>query len=418
MKRTRILPAVLIIIASLIVMPVSAVAGIQIVSVSAEGEGSTVVQATALALSSAVAQVNGALLESSQLTTDLMRTLDTETGSSVTAESTMASAVSQQTKGLVREYRVLSKTRNGPVWVVNIEADIAKYERSVQTNRLRMSVLPFRVKDGAQPDAAERFAAELNAHLTQSRKFAMLDRQFEDERQIEMGINSSAEAPIEEMAKLGHRLGTDYMIVGEVQEGGVSVRSMELAGRKLSSQTARFTVSYQVIDAPTGQVKFADSWSHSAEGQSVMGLASQAAEIISREIVEAIAPMAVESVADDIIYLGQGGKAVKVGQQYRLLKLGEVITDRYTGERLGQQELDVGLVEIIDVQSKLAKARILESNLDVASSFPSTSFVVRLAKASSRQTSAVPNHSSPTKSPPKKSASSVQTLKAISEDDW
>jgi TolB-like protein len=327
----------------------------------------------------------------------------------------MAAVVSQQTKGLIREYRVVSTAQDGPVWTVQLEATIARYTKSPQSNRLRITVLPFRVKNAAQKEAAERFASELNANLTQSRKFAMLDRQFEAERQEEMAINASADTSIEEMAKLGNRLGTDYMIVGVIEDGGVTTQSTQLAGRMLSSSTARLSVSYRVIDAPTGQVKFADSWSRSGEGQSVAALAAKAAETISREIVEAIAPLAVESVDGNTVYLGQGGKSIKSGQRYRLMKMGEPIVDRYTGESLGRQETEVGVIEITDVQTKLAKARIIESRVDIAAEFRSASFVVRPIAQPAQKRPSTGTAKNAGASQPK---SGLQKLKSTTEGDW
>ncbi len=406
------------VLAALLVLPyfcTASGAGLEYVNVKAEGEGSTTAQATASALSSAVAQVNGASLQSSQVSAELLETVDSEAGNTAKAQNTMAAVVSQQTKGLIREYRVVSTAQEGPVWTVHVEATIARYTKSPQSNRLRITVLPFRVKTPAQKEAAERFASELNANLTQSRKFAMLDRQFEAERQEEMAINASADTSIEEMAKLGNRLGTDYMIVGVIEDGGVTTQSTQLAGRTLSSSTARLSVSYRVIDAPTGQVKFADTWSRSGEGQSVAALAAQAAETISREIVEAIAPLAVESVDGNTLYLGQGGKSIKSGQRYRLMKMGEPIVDRYTGESLGRQETEVGVIEITDVQTKLAKARIIESRVDIAAEFRSASFVVRpIAQPAPKRPSTAAAKGAAASQP----KSGLQKLKSNSEGDW
>lgn len=388
-------------------------AGIEYVTVQAQGQGQTQAHATGMALSAAVAQVNGAQVAASLASAELTAALDTPEGSSFTSASASAEAISQTTRGLVREYQVLSKSQVDGLWQVEVRASIPRYARSPQADRLRMSVLPFRIDNRSQAVARDRFVDALNSHLTQTRRFAMLDRQYEYERQLEMGIAASDDAPIEEMARLGNRLGTDYMVVGTLEKAHTTTRSTQLAGRTLSVSTAHFSLNYRIVDAATGQVKFADSWSASKESGSVEALASQAAEAISRDIVDAIAPILVERVSGDTLFLGQGGKAVKVGQRYRLIQYGEQITDSYSGESLGREENPVGLIEITEVQSKLAKARVLESSIDLAQDFAPARFVVRLDS----QPKPTPRTAAPVQAP-QKPAQRAPTIKQKVEEDW
>lgn len=396
-------------IIALFIVPLAlASSGLNQVTVNAEGSGSSVSSATASALSSAVAQVNGADLTSSTLTSELTATFDTENSSQFASTSAAAEAIAMQTKGLVQRYNIISKTEDSGVWTVNVEATITKYTRSAQADRLRMSVLPFRTQNSSQAKVSERLVAELTAQLTSSRKFAMLDRNFEQERQSEMGILSSVDTPMEEMAKLGNRLGTDYIIVGVIDNAGINTQTTQLAGRTLSSKTSSLSVSYRIIDAPTGQIKLADSWSGSQSGGALDSLALKAANVISQQIVEAIAPIKVESLLGDQLFIGQGGKAIKVGQKYRLLLVGEAIIDSYTQESLGRQEADVGVIQITEVQSKLAKAKILSSSINIAEHFPTSTFIVRLQAEAAKPAAAAPS----------KKSTPVPALKKKVESDW
>jgi len=394
--------------------PALAAGGLEYVTVQAEGTGMTVGNATASALAAAVTQVNGAALASSTISAEVRAAIDTDTASSFAAASASAEVVAQQTKGVVRDYRVLAKSQDGPLWVVSVEARIARYAKSAQADRLRLSIIPFRTTRDGQSPIRDRFVNELAGALTQSRKFAILDRQFETERQAEMAINSSADAPVEELAKLGNRLGTDYMIVGVIEDASVATRSVELAGRVLKSHTGRFSVSYRVIDAPTGQVKFSDSWSRSAEGAAMDVLATQAAEAIGRQIVDAIFPVMVESVSGDILFLGQGGKSIRVGQRYRLLRLGREVADSHTGESLGREEVEVGMIEIVDVQSKMAKGKVVKATEDVARNFEPGAYLVRLH---SQEKAAAATAGTKT-APEKKAARSAASIQKQSEGDW
>ncbi|MGY3170854.1 curli biogenesis system outer membrane secretion channel CsgG [Pseudomonas sp. TE12234] len=407
--KSRVLVALTGIIAMLAVPLALAAGSLERVTVQTEGSGSSFGTATASALSSAVAQVNGAELASSTLSTELTQTLDTNAGSDFAAASATVEAIAQRTKGLVQSYRILSKAENAGIWTVSVEATISKYARSEQADRLRMTVLPFRSQGADHGNISDRFVMDLTTNLTSSRKFAMLDRAFEGERQSEMGVLSSEGTSMEEMAKLGNRLGTDYMIVGVIDDASIHTQSTELAGRTLTAKSATLSISYRVIDAPTGQIKMADSWTGAMPGGSVDGLAAKAAEAISRQIVDSIAPIKVESVLGDQLFLGQGGTSIKVGQRYRLLLAGDVIVDSYTKESLGRQEIEVGLIEIIDVQSKIAKAKVLKSNVNIAEKFPTSTFIVRLQSEAAKPVSAGASS--------KKSAP-VTALKQKVESDW
>ncbi len=401
--KSKILAAITGIVA-MVALPL-ALASIDQVTVQAEGSGSSLNTATASALSSAVAQVNGAALASMALTAEMTATLDTGASSQFASSSASVEAIALQTNGLVQSYRVVSKAENSGIWIVLVEATIAKYARSAQADRLRMTVLPFRTRGAIQGTVSERIVSDLTAHLTSSRKFAMLDRAFEQERQAEMALISSGDASTEELAKLGNHLGTDYMIVGVIEDAGTRTRTVELAGRTLTSKTTSLSISYRVVDAPTGQIKMADSWSGSTPGGSMAGLAAKAADAISRQIMDAIAPIRVESVLGSELFLGQGGKSIKIGQKYRLLLTGEAVVDSYTQESLGRQEVEVGVVEITEVQSKMAKAKILKSSVNIAEKFPSSTFIVRLQPDAAKPAAA-------------KKARPVASLKKKSENDW
>lgn len=382
-------------------------AGIDYVTVETQGSGDTESHAIASALSAAIAQVNGATMESEKVLAEAMVTVDTESESHALSASSTVEAVAQRTKGTVRDYRIISSSEESGLWTVRVESRIAKFERSGQSDRLRVSVLPFRVQRDELWGSAEQFARDLAAQLTQTRRFAVLDRDFEDERQSEMAINVSDDSPVEEMARLGNRLGTDLMVVGIVEDASTATRTTELAGRTLHTSTSRFAVNYRVIDAATGQLKFSDSWKNTREGSALSNLVEAAAESITRQIVDGIFPIAVESVSGDILFLGQGGGAIRRGQYYQLIQLGDPIYDRYTGESLGREEHDVGLIEIIDVQSKISKARIVKADLDVSEAFKTSSFVVRLVKDQPR---------SSTRSEPVKVQKPAKTEREIKED--
>ena len=135
-------------------------------------------------------------------------------------------------------------------------------------------------------------------------------------------------------------------------------------------------VSIRIIDVATSQIKFAYTIaevSHDDYG----GLAKDVGFLSGQVISNAIFPARVVAVADDIITINQGGKTLKIGETYNLVKLGKSVSDPYTKERLGRVETKVGRIEISDVQAKTSSAKIIEINLSDTSSLAAGAFIIR-----------------------------------------
>ncbi|MEY1661659.1 CsgG/HfaB family protein [Isoalcanivorax beigongshangi] len=409
----------LVLVSLLVAAPFSLAAGLHVVTVEGTGEGQNLAQATASALVSALAQVNGVHVEAVQFMAEVTVALETSSSSDFASATANAEAISQATGGAVKAYRIVSQENMGGHWRVQVEAQVAAYQRSVQSDRLRIVVLPFRpAQRGVDKSIEGALASELNTYLTQSRRFAVLDRTFENERQSEMQIASSASAPIEEMARLGQRLGTDLMLVGHIDQAQVMTQRTELAGRTLTNQTSRVRLQYRIVETATGQVKLAESLTRSQEGADLQRLVQRIAEDMARDIVDAIFPITVESISGESLFLGQGGRLLKAGQVYRLIQRGEVIHDSYTGESLGHQELNVGRVRITDVQSKLAQAQVLELSGDLRDLFGPGRLILRgpLAEPPASPTRESNNRPPPSAATP--ASSGISTMQKTLESDW
>ena len=75
---------------------------------------------------------------------------------------------------------------------------------------------------------------------------------------------------------------------------------------------------------------------------------------------------------------------MSVGQKMALIQYGESIIDPYTKESLGREEIEIGMVQVTGIQSKMAKAKILTSSVDLAAEFAPKSFIVRPVKKVNR----------------------------------
>lgn len=248
------------------------------------------------------------------------------------------------------------------------------------SNRRRMAVVPFRVATGdsiswfgkAESSAAwaKTLADKMNERLTQTRKFTMVDRKFDSEVNAELARLTGANASKADAERLNQKLGTDYLIVGEVKFSPVAAPGVNpLTGQALPMTSQRFAeVSYRVLLAPTGQLKWTDTVVVDAldyPAGDLQTFVSMTAEAVAAEAVDGIMgnilPLEiVGKTPSGLLLIGEGGKSLDVGERFTVFALGEVVADTRTGEELDEIEDAVGTVEIVRVTSKMSYAKVVE----------------------------------------------------------
>ena len=298
-----------------IFLPQPSHARISHVTVESEGNGSSAKAAIYDALIQAIGQVNGMELASETAYKIQEATASTQDDASYFASEAFEQEITSATKGQVKEYRVLDLNKDpgfDHVWVARIQASIAKFQVSNQIQRLRLALCPFKIgphvadaKRAAQYE--DLFTQSLVSYLTQTRKFAILDRDYMEEQSKELDMIQGSDFSSEEMAKLGNKVGTDYLIVGTVEEFSHKrwAKTMKSTGKKFPMYKFGAGISYRIIDAATGQVKFSDSHNQSKSGQGngtdSRVSARKAAEAVGQKIINAIYPIVVASVRGDTV---------------------------------------------------------------------------------------------------------------------
>ncbi len=220
------------------------------------------------------------------------------------------------------------------------------------------------------PDAnkfAFTLASDLEAYLTQTRKFAVLDRSMEEFTNEELQSYKKGNYPVEELTKIGNRVGTEYLAIMVLREFSPRVEGKEVQGVSLKKVTLPVTIDLRIIDVVSGQVKFAHNHSQKGRITKNFGLASFSKRVAMQmgELVNfAIFPITVISRNGDLLTLNQGGETIKIGKSYRLVKLGKRLKDPYTGESLGPDEIDVGVVEIKNRTDRTATAKLVSGFIE------------------------------------------------------
>jgi curli biogenesis system outer membrane secretion channel CsgG len=379
-------------------LPDMCFARLSYVTVESKGTGSSAKAAIYDAITQAIGQVNGMQIASKTTHAIAEASVENKEDEAYFATEAFGQQIQAATKGAIKNYNVLSLDQNAAMnnlWFADIEVTIAKFKVSKQAARLRMALVPFRINPhvSSEKKAAkleQLFAQALVSYLTQTRKFAILDREFMQEQNVELNLIKESNFAVEEMARLGNKLGTDYIIVGTVDDviDKRWTQTMKTTGKEFSMYKFGAQLSYRIIDVATGQVKFSDTYNQSrksqGKGADYMAFARKAADAIGQKIINAIYPVVVASVRGKTVYLAQGGNTLKPGQKMELIQYGELIIDPYTKESLGKEEIQIGMVRVTDVQAKLARAEIITSSIDLAAEFAPKSFIVRPVKETKR----------------------------------
>jgi hypothetical protein len=366
-------------------------AGVEYRTVEASGYGVTLDQAIDRALVNAITQVSGAAIASrarSSLSADSV-TKDGQKSSS--SKKSFQETISKKTKGIVKSYEILSQQRrkNSKLYSVKLSVTAATYRQSPQLKRLRMAVVPFRLsgalsrsKTGAGFE--ETFRRGLESYLTQTRRFAILDRSFIAEQDQELSFLQGKGVAKEELARIGNKVGTDFLITGVIEKAYSYTKKLKMrtTGQVIKTPQIGARVSYRILDVASTQVKFASAGKIHQESGSLESVGDKLSASVGQKILNAIFPIYVLSTEGEIVTLGQGGDTVKKGAIYSLVRLGDEIIDPYTKESLGRTEKVVGSVRIVDTQSRLSTGKVLKLTIGM-NALMRDDFIIRPRKGPS-----------------------------------
>ena len=373
-------------------------AEITYVEIQAKGKAVNYEDALKKAFKEAISKVNGVTLKTESVLETIDKSLTTNEGSTASLGRDLKEKISEKSGGSIKSFDILKEYEdaNG-LQVVEIRATVAKYKLSKTANRKRMAIVPFRVnlneisifgKRGF--DDADNLIKFINQEFTnyfvQTRKFTILDREFDKEITAEL-MNLDKSEKIEDQVKIGQKLFADYIIVGRLDFLVLEkIEKKFLTSDKiLKKEIGTLNFSYRVIDVPTGQIKYSSKVALEVDikkqTQPIPYLFNLTAQKAGLEIMYAIYPILVEKIEDDLLYLGQGGNQIKVDDNFTIYeRTDSKIKDTYTGETLGNVEKVVGQAIIIDSNAKFSVAQITEQKYDLSEDFKPRKYMVKPTK--------------------------------------
>jgi len=373
-------------------------AEISYVDINAKGKSENFEVSLKKALKEAVSKVNGVTIKTDSVLETIEKSISTNEGSSGSLERNLNEKISEKTGGSIKSFEILNEYEdaNG-LKVVEIKATVAKFKLSKSANRKRMAIVPFRInlneisifgKTGF--DDADNLRKYLNQEFTnyfvQTRKFTILDREFDKEIADELKNLENSEK-IEDQVKIGQKLFADYILVGNLD----FLILKEIEKKYLTSDVVKkknigsLNFSYRVIDVPTNQIKYSSKVNLEIDlkkqNQPIPYLFNMTAKNAGLEIMYAIYPILVEKIEDDMLFLGQGGNQINVDDVFTIYeRTDSKIKDSYTGETLGNIEKVVGKATIIDSNSKFSVAQIIEQKYDLSEDFKPRKYMVKPIK--------------------------------------
>ena len=346
----------------------------------ASGDGVSRQEAINQALLSAVEQATGVLIRSdSKSARDLTSKTKAEgddTQSSLDMSEKNQANLLKATGGYVKSYTIDSVTTENKVYTANVTAEImVKNDAAPSLSRRTMVVGDFNPQNLRYfDDFVPFFAQSLASALTQSRRFAVLERGSDKTLDAEIALMDDPNVSMADWLKTHQKILADYIVTGQVLGYKADPKQSKIAvtGETSNWVDAQAQINYRVLAVATRQVKFAGtincSQKFSDNGSGSMPSVAEANLLMAKALATSIAAQITQDIypyrvikADsrDNLVINQGGGALKVGEELVLVELGDVVEDPDTHEKL-QTEREIGRVKIKRVTAKLSTAAIID----------------------------------------------------------
>ena len=369
---------------------------IEYIEVKSKGNGTTYSEALNNALSNAIAQVNGRSIETQTSLKKISKAITTDKDSSYYSSKEFEKTIKEMTEGFVSNFKILSEDKsNNNVIKINISANIGKYKIKKSAKRKRIAVLPFYFtqsnydildKNISSSKIDRLLTQSLVSYLVQTRKFTVLDREYMKDIESELSLIKNNETNIEETVKLGQKIFSDYILVGTIENFYTTEKEIKIknSNNSVMSKQAFVEFNYRILDVPTSQIMYSDDYRgiFNINNSVVTSVESEIINLTSLEIgskiLYAIYPLRIEKMNGNLAYIGQGGKQMRVEDEYNIIELGEKINSSYTNEYIGREETIVGKLRIIDVGAKISTAEIIEETYSIEENFEPKKFIIKL----------------------------------------
>ena len=267
--------------------------------------------------------------------------------------------------GSVKSFTVTSMEKDNlgrTVVKVMVEVDKFKSVAPETANRIRMIVVPFQGGDAA---FSTQLRDRLIVYLTQSKRFSVLDRTENAQYQKEMALVTSTDANMSERVRYGQVLGADFILTGKIDVKTIKQEEVNpLTGQKNVTYSTLSDVTFNMIEIATRQIQYSNHFKLRVTGDQDQ-LLEPMIDKIGSYATESLFPLRVITRENpNALTINRGGQSLSAGQKFTLVSLGKELVDPDTKEKLGRSETDIGVVEIVKVDTSISTAKLLSGTLN------------------------------------------------------
>ena len=239
----------------------------------------------------------------------------------------------------------------------------------------------------------DAMADQLTDALIQSGQFTVVERQTVRDVLGEQDFANSGRVAKAQTARTGKIVAAQILIKGTVTEySGSSSKQGEgfrIGGIQLNNKSSEAHVGLMIrlIDSSSGEVLDSQrvegkakskgkgfsanfgglGYSKSGSESTPMGKATQVAiDNAVQAIADRLAKIpfqtrVIKNTGSDLVIAAGAKVGAQIGDQFTVYSLGEEFVDPYTGESLGSEETEVGVVKITQVKEKYSRAAAVGS---------------------------------------------------------
>lgn len=237
--------------------------GINLVTLTTNGYGNTQNFAVDDAIRLAISQVYGEVFASSMVSAEATASAENvdengNTSGSASAASSTAQVTSSSTSGVVDSYSIITIESKGGEFEAEVKVKLPKYclpvndKSKKKTVILPPKVLGLQVWTDTGIKLSEMIQREVEALLNETINLSVLDRSHRIDGDQELSSLSGSDFARTEAAKIGNKLGADYLVVIEFSDFETTSKNIRIGSsgnRRLFVTTANAWV--KVIDVVT-----------------------------------------------------------------------------------------------------------------------------------------------------------------------
>jgi len=222
------------------------------------------------------------------------------------------------------------------------------------------------------------FSDLLTQQLVKSRKFKVLERDRIRKVLAENQMTDSDFVAASETDKLRKLLVADYYVLGQIDriELRREQQRIQITGETAERYEGSFKIHFRVVDNATGQVVYAQTRVMKLDSRDIPAterrewepadyrdrLFMDTAVAAANDILAGIYPVKIAAVNGQEVVLNRGeGMGFTTGSRFEVFSQGAEIKDPDSGAPLGREEKKVAVIEVTELQPKLAKAKVVEA---------------------------------------------------------